>query len=284
MLIIDDQNRLYEVCDQLLDCKIISVDTEFLRKNTYFAQLSIIQIVTDHHKIIIDALCNLDLSPLNEVFLNDKIIKIFHAPREDFEIFYRLFKKLPVKVFDTQIAATICNFGKYLSYADLCHIICKIKIDKTYQRSDWLKRPIGNNMLDYAIKDVEYLKQIYLVLQQIINDNKLQSKYDEQIKPFLNVENYVVNLQKAWQKVKFNNHSQSFINKMQILAAYREEQASKVDLPRRYFITDEDLVKICQYLPISNKDFENLKLDSRHLTKQKHRTQLMDICLAMQEL
>ncbi|MDR0774263.1 MAG: ribonuclease D [Rickettsia sp.] len=284
MLIIDNQKALNEFCRQLLDCKTISVDTEFLRKNTYFAQLSIIQIMVSSYKVIIDTLSSLDISPINEIFLNDKILKIVHAPREDFEIFYRLFKKLPKNVFDIQIAAGICDFGKYLSYSDICSKICLVHIDKTYQRSDWLKRPINANMLNYAIKDVEYLEPIYKVLQQIIQDNNLQNEYDEQIKSLLNVENYIINVQKAWQKVRFNNHSESFIHKMKIMAAYREEQASTIDLPRRHFISDEELVQICQYLPTSNKDFENLKLNSRYLSKQKYRTQLADLCLAIQEL
>lgn len=284
MLIIDNQKILNEFCQQLLDCKTISVDTEFLRKNTYFAQLSIIQIMTSSHKVIIDALCDLDLSPLNEIFLNEKILKIFHAPREDFEIFYHLFKKLPRNVFDIQIAAGICDFGKHLSYSDICSKICFVHIDKTYQRSDWLKRPISANLLDYAIKDVEYLEPIYKILQSIIQDNNLQNEYDEQIKSLLNIENYIVDTKKAWQKVRFHNHSEFFINKMKIMAAYREEQASTIDLPRRHFISDEELVKICQHLPTSNKDFENLKLNGRYLSKQKYRTQLADLCLAIQEL
>ncbi|OZG32095.1 MULTISPECIES: ribonuclease D [Rickettsieae] len=284
MLIIDNQKILNEFCRQLLDCKTISVDTEFLRKNTYFAQLSIIQIMTSSHKVIIDTLCDLDLSPLNEIFLNEKILKIFHAPREDFEIFYHLFKKLPRNVFDIQIAAGICDFGKHLSYSDICSKICFVHIDKTYQRSDWLKRPISANLLDYAIKDVEYLEPIYKILQSIIQDNNLQNEYDEQIKSLLNIKNYIVDTKKAWQKVRFHNHSEFFINKMKIMAAYREEQASTIDLPRRHFISDEELVKICQHLPTSNKDFENLKLNGRYLSKQKYRTQLADLCLAIQEL
>ncbi len=282
MLIIDNQKTLNEFCCQLLGCDVISVDTEFLRRNTYFAQLSIIQIMTKSHKVIIDTLYGLDLLPINEIFVNDKILKIFHAPREDFEIFYHLFRKLPKNVFDIQIAADVCNFGKSLSYSDICDKICFVHIDKTYQRSDWLRRPINANMLDYAIKDVEYLEPVYRVLQPIIQNSNLQSEYDEQIKSLLNNENYTVNAQQAWQKVKFNNYSESFINIMKVMAAYREEQASIIDLPRKHFITDEELVKICQYLPTTNKDFENLKLNGRYLSKQKYRTELADLCLAIQ--
>ena len=283
MFIIDNQRALNEFCRQIQSCKTISVDTEFLRKNTYYAKLSIIQVMANTHKAIIDALSNIDLSPLNEVFLNKQIIKIFHAPREDFEIFFHLFKTLPENIFDTQIAAQFCEFGKHLSYGDVCNKICRIDIDKTYQRSDWLKRPISNDMLNYAIKDVEYLEEIYEVLWPIIKNGNMQNEYHQQVhNSLLNIENYTVNADKAWQKVRFNNHSSTFIRKMKIMAAYREEQASIIDLPRRHFITDEDLVKICQYLPTTNKHFEQLRLVDGYLGRQKYRNQVAELCLAIQ--
>lgn len=284
MFIIDNQRTLNEFCRQIQNCKTISVDTEFLRKNTYYAKLSIIQVMANTHKAIIDALSDIDLSPLNEVFLNKQIIKIFHAPREDFEIFFHLFKRLPENIFDTQIAAQFCEFGRYLSYGDVCNKICRIEIDKTYQRSDWLKRPISNDMLDYAIKDVEYLEEIYEVLWPIIKSNNMQNEYNQQVyNSLLNIENYAFNADKAWQKVKFHNHSYSFIRKMKVMAAYREEQASSINLPRRHFITDEDLVKICQYLPTTNKHFEQLRLVDGYMGRQKYRNQVAELCLAIQE-
>lgn len=284
MLIIDNTNKLNEFCKELSHDNIISVDTEFIRDRTYFAQLSIIQIMTQDHKVIIDTLSNIDLAPFNEVLLNDKILKIFHAPREDFEIFYHLFKKLPQNVFDIQLAASICNFGKYLSYADICSKICYIQIDKTYQRSNWLKRPIDAKMLNYAIKDVEYLQPIYQILQPRITRNNLQNEYNTQLKALLNVENYMVNADKAWKKVRFNNHTESFIKKMQIIAGYREEYASKIDIPRRHFITDEDLIKICQYLPVNDQDFKNLRLESNYLNKKAYRTGIGELCSGLREL
>ncbi len=284
MFIIDNTKELNEFCQQLANYNIISVDTEFIRDRTYFAQLSIIQVMTKDHKVIIDALSKIDLASFKEVLLNDTILKIFHAPREDFEIFYHLFKRLPKNIFDIQLAANICNFGKYLSYADICSKICYIQVDKTYQRSDWLKRPIDTKMLNYAIKDVEYLQPIYQILQPRITRNNLQNEYNNQLNALLNVENYMVNTEKAWKKVRFNNHTLPFIKKMQIIAGYREEYASKIDIPRRHFIPDEDLVKICQYLPVNDQDFKNLKLDSNYLHKKIYRAGIGDLCIGLREL
>lgn len=284
MQIIDNQNSLDQFCGELANYKIISVDTEFLRENTYFAQLSIIQIMTTDHKVIIDALSKIDLLAINEIFLNNKILKIFHAPREDFEIFYHLFKTLPCNIFDIQIAAGVCNLGKYLSYADICSKLCNVQIDKTYQRSNWLDRPLNINMLDYAIKDVEYLQPIYQILQQIIIDKNLQEDYRLKIESLLNIENYLVNPAGAWKKVRFNNYTPSFLDKMKIMAAYREDHASKINVPRRRFISDEDLIKICQYLPSNDQDFNNLNLNSAYLNKQKYRVEITNLCMALQEL
>ncbi|XVN43022.1 MAG: ribonuclease D [Candidatus Rickettsia vulgarisii] len=284
MQIIDNQNSLDQFCDELNNYKIISVDTEFLRENTYFAQLSTIQIMTTDHKVIIDALSKINLAAINEIFLDDKILKIFHAPREDFEIFYHLFKSLPRNIFDIQIAAGVCNLGKYLSYADICSKLCDVQIDKTYQRSNWLDRPLNINMLDYAIKDVEYLQPIYQILQQIIIDRNLQNDYNLLAESLLNIENYLVNPAKAWKKIKFNNHSSSFLDKIKIMAAYREDNASKINIPRRHFISDEDLIKICQYLPSNDQDFNKLNLNSDYLSKQKYRTEISNLCMALQEL
>ncbi|MCC8417514.1 MAG: ribonuclease D [Rickettsia endosymbiont of Bryobia graminum] len=284
MQLIDNQNSLNQFCSELNNYKIISVDTEFLRENTYFAQLSTIQIMTNDHKVIIDALSKIDLSVINKIFLNDKILKIFHAPREDFEIFYHLFKTLPCNVFDIQIAANVCNLGKYLSYADICSKLCNVQIDKTYQRSNWLNRPISSNMLDYAIKDVEYLQSIYQILQQIITDRNLQGNLNLQIESLLNIENYRVNPTKAWKKIKFNNYNLSFLDKIKTMAAYREDQASKINIPRRHFISDEDLIKICQYLPSDDQDFTMLKLNNGYLNRQKYRREISNLCIALQEL
>lgn len=284
MLIINNQQSLNEFCAALSYESIISVDTEFTRRTTYYAKLSIIQVRASKYQVIIDVLSGLDLLPLKEIFMNEKILKIFHAPREDFEIFYHLFKQLPKNIFDIQVAAQVCGFGNNLSYSNICYQLCATEIDKTHQKSNWLARPICPNMLDYALKDVEYLEPIYKILQDIIYKNQLLCEYQKQISKLLNIENYTVNSQKAWQKIKsVKNNCSIFISKMQILAAYREEIASLIDIPRQHFITDEDLIRLCNYLPSNNKEIDSLKLNSRHLNKQKYKNQLFELCIGIRE-
>ncbi|WP_342269703.1 ribonuclease D [Rickettsia endosymbiont of Orchestes rusci] len=278
MLIIDNQKILDEFCARLSNIDIISIDTEFSRRNTYYAKLSIIQVKAGSYSAIIDGLSNLDLAVFNQILINDKILKLFHAPREDLEIFYYLFGVLPCNIFDIQIAADICGFGKQLSYDDLCYKIYDVKIDKTCQKSNWLKRPIKEEMLNYAMQDLEYLEVIYKELYKIITENNLIKEYNTQLQYLLNIKNYFVKPADAWQKVRFRRESSEFIAKMQILARYREEQVKQINIPRRHFIIDEDLIKLCQALPVTAEDFKNLKLKSRYLRKQKYSEQIINLC------
>jgi len=200
MLFINNQEDLNKACKSMACSQILSIDTEFLRRDTYFPILSIIQIKTKDHNIVIDVLSNINLSPFKDLLLNNKILKIFHAPREDFFIFYYLFKILPQNIFDTQLAADVCNIGNTLSYSDLCYKICGVTIDKKHQKANWLQRPINIDMLNYAIKDVEYLENIYEVLMKIIREKNLYDNYQNKINSLLDHQNYITNSKKIVKK------------------------------------------------------------------------------------
>ena len=202
---------------------------------------------------------------------------------EYYEIFYHLFKILPNNVFDIQIAAGILGLGKALSYSNLCDKICNVTIDKTYQKADWLKRPLNSAMLQYAIIDVEYLESLYIYLQSMIDDQKLDDIYQNQIYKLLKPENYKVNCHDAWKKVRFPERSEYFINKMKILAAFRESSASIINIPKKHLISDDDLVEICRYLPITTQELTKLKINSILLSKKKYKDELLDLCLGLRE-
>lgn len=284
MLIINNQKSLEELCSLIeVSEKIISIDTEFERRTTFFAKLSIVQIATPSMQIIIDFLSGINLAPFKQILSNDRILKIFHSPRGDFEIFYRLFREIPKNTFDTQVAANVCGVGTNLSYGDLCAEICGITIDKTYQKADWMKRPIKPEMLAYAIKDVDYLIPIYNILQKIILDKNLFQEYEQQINELMKIENYTVNLNDAWKKIRLPRASPWFIANLKVIAAFREECATTADIPRRHFATDEDLIKICNHLPTNNEKFNKLKLDSWTLKKDKYKQKLFNLCIGLEE-
>jgi ribonuclease D len=282
MLIINNQEILDEFCQEISNVDIISIDTEFSRRSSYYAKLSIIQVKAGSQSVIIDAMSNLNLSAFNQILINNKILKLFHAPREDFSIFYHLFGMLPCNIFDIQIAASLCGFGKQLSYNDICYKIYDITIDKAHQKSNWLKRPIDQAMIEYALQDVEYLEPIYRKLNKIITENNLRDKYNKQMKSLLYINNYAVNLEEAWQKVKVRLDVK-IIPRLQILASYREEQAQLIDIPRKHFILDEDLVKLCKTLPITKSALVKLRLKSKYLHKQKYQDQMISLCKGIQK-
>lgn len=283
MLFISTQNDLNEICKLIFSSRMISIDTEFLRRDTYFPILSLIQVKTDDYSIIIDALSGINLLPFQNILANSEILKILHAPREDLFIFYNLFKQLPQNIFDTQLAANSCEIGNFLSYSDLCYKICGIVIDKKYQKANWLQRPISTEMLNYAIKDVEYLKKLYSVLMEIMLARNIYDDYQKQITLLLDHQNYTVNHKRILKRIQLPDYSKEFIAKMEIFVAFREECAIEMDIPRQHFIKDEDLIKICQHLPMSSNAFNRLNLNSKHLNKTKYKNKLIDLIIGYNE-
>ena len=277
-VLLTNQNELNALCLDLSNEGIIAFDTEFVRRDTYYPKLSLIQIATKTYTKLIDATV-LDLSPLKELLLHPKILKIFHAPKQDFEIFYRVFNALPVNIFDTQIAAGFCAMRSVMSYADLCSEICLVTIDKTHQASDWLKRPIGVEMLEYAAKDVEYLHDLYEYLHTRIDDIE---KYHERLDvELLDPKLYQFSPENAWKKVRVGPRSEEFIRKMKVLAAFREEMAAEVDVPRGHFIHDNALIQICNSLPRDDKGFRAIRWQTRWMKMKKYRNKVLAICASL---
>ncbi len=211
--------------------------------------------------------------------LDQSTLKIFHAPSQDFEIFYKKFHIVPQNIFDTQIAARLCGFGQAISYAHLCESICGISLDKSQQVSNWLARPLPRALLNYAALDVEHLHQIHSVLCGKIKN--LEEYYHILNNELLNPKLYMINLTRAWKKVKCNDRDKHFLGKLQMLAAFREEYAALSDVPRARFISDEDLIKLCRVLPTNKKELERFK---RTMMTESHKATLLDLCAGMRAI
>lgn len=283
MIFIDNQEILENVCASLNNEEIVSIDTEFERRYTYFAKLSIIQIVSKNHEVIIDFLSNLNLDCLKKVLNNDKILKLIHSAREDLEILYRLFNELPRNIFDTQIAAHVCGLGQCVSYSDLCFHATGIRIDKTHQKSDWLIRPLNEQMIEYAINDARYLEKIYHNLQKTIIEKGLQNDLNDQMQILTSEKNYIIDVNRVWRKVNFRDYSSELLSRMKILAAFREECAAEANIPRRHFLSDRDLERLCKSLPISEKMLSNLRLRNKSVLKDNFKNKLFNVCAAIRD-
>ncbi|MCC2646209.1 MAG: ribonuclease [Rickettsiaceae bacterium] len=284
MLLIDNQNKLDQACDIISKQSLIAVDTEFERRTTYFAKLSLIQVATEAEVYLIDILAGLNLTQVEQILSNKEITKIFHAPQQDLEIFWHKFGKLPKNIFDTQLAANFCGMGQSISFEDLCWKVCQIRIDKTYQTSDWSIRPISSEQIAYAAADVENLFPLYKNLKAKLEELGKIKEYNTAIANLLQESNYKINYANAWKKVKFHERGAEFLVNMQHLSAFREECAVTLDVPRRYIATDMELIALCKRLPFTNRELDNLKLSSGYLKQGKYRKKLLELCASLREV
>jgi ribonuclease D len=259
-LYITQQDELKAFCKSLSSNKpkIVSVDTEFIRKTTYWPKLCLIQLAFQDQIALIDPLPqDLDLSPLKEIFFDDEILKIFHAARQDLEVFYMLWGEVPQNIFDTQILAMVCGFGDSISYDKLSEALTSQKIDKSQQHTDWAQRPLSPKQISYAMGDVKWLEILY---------DKLVRRAGEKIEYIKEELNFLKNAglyqpapEKAWLKIKtYPSHKPEILGILKEIAAVREQYAQKKNKPRSHIIKDEILLQIASKPALSKDDLISL--------------------------
>lgn len=250
MLPITDTNDLITLCQRLEQADFITVDTEFLRDNTYYPKLCLIQVADDEGAHAIDPLAEgLDLKPLLDLFSNEKVLKVLHACRQDMEIFYLLMNDLPKPVFDTQVAAMVCGFGDSVGYETLVTKITKAQLDKSARYTDWSKRPLSDTQLNYALGDVTYLRTIYRRLSTELKATGREAWVDEEMAVLRDTNLYWIAPEDAWQRLKVRTNKPRFLGLLKELAAWRERQAQERDLPRNRVAKDETLFEIAAHPP-----------------------------------
>ncbi len=255
---------------------VLALDTEFMRQETYWPQLSLIQYHDGEKAVIVDGLSQ-DLTFLKDILFNPDITKVIHSARQDLEIFYQLWGEVIYPIFDTQIAAQVCGLGQEMSLYQLVKDVLGIELEKSVQFSNWLNRPLTATQLAYAEQDVTYLIPLYQYLKKHLED---QSKYNDFLKAqegLLRRENYEVQPQKAWMRVKGHRQlSASQLIWLKVLAAWREIEASKQNKIRRLILSDEVLIKVAIWQP---KRQEKL---AKILTKLSQ-DQIADLWLRIEE-
>lgn len=265
MNLIDTTEKLAQFCEILNTQLFITVDSEFIRERTYYPRLCLLQLGYDGGAAIVDPLAKgLDLSPFFAVLDNPNIVKVFHAGRQDIEIFYNLTGKIPANVFDTQIAAMVCGFAENIGYGNLVQAITGVELDKSCRLTDWSIRPLDENQLVYALHDVTYLVDCYKYLhQKMAAENRLHW-IDEETAALCDEHCYHVNPDDAWMRIRHNVHSQHFLSALKYLAAWRENKAQKCDTPRSGILKDDVLLNIASTFPKTLdelKQVRNLKAD-----------------------
>ncbi|GIR43862.1 MAG: hypothetical protein CM15mP54_07160 [Paracoccaceae bacterium] len=233
MDIIKTTSELSKFCTFACKFDYITVDTEFLRERTYYPKLCLIQLAipSDHKNsaVLIDPLAgNLDLSPLYELFLNTEIVKVFHAARQDLEIFFHDRNIIPKPLFDTQLAAMVCGFGEQVGYETLVRSICKVNLDKSSRFTDWSLRPLSANQQSYALADVTHLRNIYEYLKDQLNANERGSWVQEELNILENPETYISRPNEAWKRIKTRSNSSKFLGIVASLAEFRESMRNEL--------------------------------------------------------
>ncbi len=246
MNIIQKTKDLKEFCNKIKKEPYITIDLEFLREKTYFAQICLIQVGSDVECAIIDPLAQgIDLSAFFELMKDKKITKVFHSCRQDIEILYNLSGFVPAPIFDTQIAAEVAGFGESVSYESLVIAICKQELNKAHRFSNWQKRPLDKAQLEYALSDVTHLRDIY----KFLNKNPNIKLLEERFKDLSKETEYAPQPHEVYKKIRHRSHNAKFLTILRELAAWREMRAIKKDLPRKNIMQDEMLLNIAAACP-----------------------------------
>jgi len=260
MRFIQHNESLLELCKELEAQEFITLDTEFVREKTYFPKLCLIQIAFKSGEAIIDPLVkDIDLKPFFKILKNEKILKVVHSGHQDIEIFYHLMGSMPVNVFDTQIAASVCGFGGCISYGSLVQDITKIDLDKSSRLTDWSLRPLDNNQLEYALRDVTFLIPCYEYLAKYLKDHNRESWIEDEMKALVDEQCYLIDPDCVWQKIKHSAHSTHFLSALKELASWRERRAIKYDVPKRSILKDEILVAIASSNPRTSDELKQVR-------------------------
>ena len=255
MKLITTTDDLAAFCKPLAATEFIAVDTEFMRERTYWPKLCLAQVAGPDDAAAIDALAEgIDLAPLDELMANAKVLKVFHAARQDLEIFYLRMNKVPQPLFDTQIAAMVCGHGEAASYESLATKLAKAKIDKSSRFTDWSRRPLSERQISYALSDVTHLRVVYEKLRRQLEKSGRLSWITEEVAVLNDPATYRADPEQAWRRLKPRGASPRLLGTLKEVAAWRERTAQRIDIPRQRLLRDEQLLEIASHAPKTTED------------------------------
>ena len=259
VLYVDNNEKLQQLCQSIKDAPLLILDTEFVREKTYRAKLCLIQIATDDIVACVDPIALPDITSLMEIVNDKNKLKILHAARQDYEIFFDLTNQLPQPLFDSQLAASLLGYGEQVGYAALVEKVLGVQLDKAHTRTDWSKRPLSEAQIRYASDDVVYLRELYPLLQKQLVEQGRENWLDEEFDALCQPELFITRPEDAWNKVKGINR----LRPRQLAAAkniseWREKMAIKKDRPRRWILADDILLAASQLLPKNISQLESI--------------------------
>ena len=255
MMLIDTSDALAAFCRRQAHAPYITVDTEFIRDKTYFPQLCLVQIAGPEEAAALDPLApGIDLSPLFDLMAAGGVLKVFHAARQDIEIFVNLAGAVPAPLFDTQVAAMVCGFGDSVSYETLAGKLAGAHIDKSSRFTDWAQRPLSERQLRYALTDVVPLRTVYEKLAARLAKNGRSSWLAEEMGTLTDPATYRQDPAEAWRRFRVRSNNRKLLALVRELAAWRETAAQQRNLPRNRLLRDESLLEIAAHAPATAAD------------------------------
>ncbi|MGC1502857.1 MAG: ribonuclease D [Sulfitobacter sp.] len=272
MKTITTTDDLADFCRQATKHSYVTVDTEFLRERTYYSKLCLVQLAMpgtdDTGAVLLDPLsAGISLEPLYELFRDTSVVKVFHAARQDLEIFFVDAQVFPEPLFDTQVAAMVCGFGEQVGYETLVRKICHEGVDKSSRFTDWSRRPLSDAQKKYALADVTHLRQIYEFLAEKLDESGRARWVKEELTILTSPDTYITAPQDAWKRVKTRTNSPKFLGIVRELAAFREDYAQKRNVPRNRVYKDDALVELASLKPTNHEELSRARLLLREARK-----------------
>lgn len=276
MRVITKTSDLEALCQEMAQQPFVAVDTEFMRETTYWPKLCLIQAAAPGVEAVIDPLAeDLGLAAFMELMASESVLKVFHAARQDLEIFLKLGGKLPHPVFDTQIAAMACGYGDTVAYDALVQQVLKRRLDKSSRFTDWSRRPLSEAQLAYALADVTHLRDIYPRMHAKLQSEGRLSWLDEEHDYLLDPEIYDTTPENSWNRLKLRKTTADYVLALQVAAAWRERQAQQRDVPRGRIVKDEALYEIAEHRPKTAADFDRMRAVPRGFGNSRAASELI---------
>ncbi len=284
-VLITTTEALAALCARLRMEEFVTVDTEFMREKTYWPELCVVQLAGTQDVAVVDALApGLDLAPLGALLADPAVTKVFHAARQDNEIFVLKFGAVPTPLFDTQVAAMVAGFGDQVGYDSLVASLASGTIDKAHRFSDWAARPLSPAQVTYAAADVTYLRIVYEKLKaRLDRDNRLDWVAEE-MAILTETATYRTNPETMWERLKPRTNNRRFLGVLRAIAAWREREAQRVNIPRGRLVKDEALLELAAIAPTTADALSRARGVSRGFAEGKTGAALMEAVLAAKAL
>jgi ribonuclease D len=260
MQVVTKTSELAAACQRLARHSYVAVDTEFMRETTFWPKLCLVQLAGPADEVILDPLAkDLELKPLFELMADTAVTKVFHAARQDVEIFWNLGRVIPTPIFDTQVAAMVCGFGEAVSYTNIVKKVLDEDVDKSSRFTDWSRRPLTDHQLSYALADVTHLRHVFVYLKdQLDRDGRVHWLFDE-MATLTDPMTYETAPEHAWKRLKSRVKSRRALAVLMELARWREAVAQSQDVPRQRVLKDEALYDIANHAPMTQQALGDLR-------------------------